>query len=214
MSPRLSGKARRTVSLFRHIGASCFRILTGWFVGCAIAIPFGILAGRLKWVRAVLDPFIEFFRFIPPIAFVTLFMIWFGLGEVSKVGLIVYTAFFTTFLSTMAGAMGVEIERIRAAQCLGASPRQVFFRVIVPGTVPHIVTGVRLSLGLAFMTVVAAEFIAAESGVGYLIFSARLFAQTDFVFLGILVLGVMGFVANSILKRLLARIAYRYDVNL
>ncbi|MBK8738266.1 MAG: ABC transporter permease [Betaproteobacteria bacterium] len=207
-------KSAKDGSLFRHIGASYFRILTGWFVGCVIAIPFGILAGRLKWVRAVLDPFIEFFRFIPPIAFVTLFMIWFGLGEVSKVGLIVYTAFFTTFLSTMAGAMGVEIERIRAAQCLGASPRQVFFRVIVPGTVPHIVTGVRLSLGLAFMTVVAAEFIAAESGVGYLIFSARLFAQTDFVFLGILVLGVMGFVANSILKRLLARIAYRYDVNL
>jgi NitT/TauT family transport system permease protein len=207
-------KSAQDGSLFRHIGASYFRILSGWFIGCALAIPLGIVAGRLKWVRAVLDPYVEFFRFIPPIAFVTLFMIWFGLGELSKVGLIVYTAFFTTFLSTMAGAAGVETERIRAAQCLGATPAQVFFRVIVPGTVPHIVTGIRLSLGLSFMTVVAAEFIAAESGVGYLIFSSRLFAQTDYVFLGILVLGAMGFVANSILKRLLARIAYRYDVNL
>lgn len=201
-------------SIFRHIGASYFRILTGWFIGCAIAIPFGILAGRQKWVRAVLDPYIEFFRYIPPIAFITLFMIWFGLGELSKVGLIVYTAFFTTFISTMAGAAGVEIERIRAAQCLGASSAQVFFRVVVPGTVPHIVTGVRLSLGLAFMTVVAAEFIAAESGVGYLIFSSRLFAQTDYVFLGIILLGIMGFVANAILKALLNRVAYRYDINL
>jgi ABC-type nitrate/sulfonate/bicarbonate transport system permease component len=201
-------------SLFRHIGASYFRILTGWAIGCAIAVPFGILAGRLKWVRAVLDPYVEFFRFIPPIAFITLFMIWFGLGELSKVALIVYTAFFTTFLATLAGAMGVEQERIRAAQCLGATPAQVFFRVIVPGTVPHIVTGVRLSLGLSFMTVIAAEFIAAQTGVGYLIFSARLFAQTEYVFLGILLLGLMGFAANWVLKKILSRIAYRYDVKL
>jgi NitT/TauT family transport system permease protein len=86
--------------------------------------------------------------------------------------------------------------------------------VIVPGTVPHIVTGIRLSLGLSFMTVVAAEFIAADTGVGYLIFSSRLFARTDYVFLGILLLGMMGFAANWVLKLLLSRIAYRYDVKL
>jgi ABC-type nitrate/sulfonate/bicarbonate transport system permease component len=207
-------KSAEDGSLFRHIGASYFRILAGWAIGCTIAVPFGILAGRIRWVRSVLDPYIEFFRFIPPIAFVTLFMIWFGLGEISKIALIVYTAFFTTFLSTMAGAMSVEVERIRAAQCLGASRAQVFFRVIVPGTVPHIVTGVRLALGLAFMTVIAAEFIAAQSGVGFLIFNSRLFAQTDYVFVGIITLGVMGFAANAVLKLLLARIAYRYDVKL
>jgi ABC-type nitrate/sulfonate/bicarbonate transport system permease component len=211
---RAAWKSASDGSLFLHIGASYFRILTGWVIGCAIAVPFGILAGRLKWVRAVLDPYIEFFRFIPPIAFITLFMIWFGLGEVSKVALIVYTAFFTTFLATLAGALSVEQERIRAAQCLGATPAQVFFRVIVPGTVPHIVTGVRLSLGLSFMTVIAAEFIAAQTGVGYMIFSARLFAQTEYVFLGILLLGLMGFVANWVLKKILSRIAYRYDVKL
>jgi NitT/TauT family transport system permease protein len=207
-------KSAQDGTLFRHIGISYFRILGGWAIGCAIAVPFGILAGRIRWVRAVLDPYIEFFRFIPPIAFVTLFMIWFGLGEVSKIALIVYTAFFTTFLATMAGAMSVEIERIRAAQCLGASRSQVFFRVIVPGTVPQIVTGVRLALGLSFMTVVAAEFIAAQSGVGFLIFNSRLFAQTDYVFVGIITLGAMGFAANAVLKRLLGRIAYRYDVKL
>lgn len=211
---RAAWKSASDGSLFLHIGASYFRILAGWAIGCAVAIPFGIVAGRSSWVRAILEPYIEFFRFIPPIAFVTLFMIWFGLGEVSKVLLIVYTAFFTTFLATLAGAMGVEQERIRAAQCLGATPRQVFFRVIVPGTVPHIVTGVRLSLGLSFMTVIAAEFIAAQTGVGYMIFSARLFAQTDYVFLGIIVLGCMGFAANWVLRKLLSRIAYRYDVRM
>lgn len=211
---RAGWKSASDGSLLRHIGASYFRILSGWAIGCALAIPFGIVAGRSKWVRAILEPYIEFFRFIPPIAFVTLFMIWFGLGEASKVLLIVYTAFFTTFLATLAGAMSVEQERIRAAQCLGATPAQVFFRVIVPGTVPHIVTGVRLSLGLAFMTVIAAEFIAAQTGVGYMIFSARLFAQTEYVFLGIIVLGCMGFFANWVLRKLLSRIAYRYDVKM
>jgi NitT/TauT family transport system permease protein len=211
---RAGWKSASDGTLFLHIGASYFRILAGWAIGCAVAIPFGIVAGRSTWVRAILEPYIEFFRFIPPIAFVTLFMIWFGLGEVSKIALIVYTAFFTTFLATLAGAMSVEQERIRAAQCLGATPKQVFFRVIVPGTVPHIVTGVRLSLGLSFITDIAAEFIAAQTGVGYLIFSARLFAQTDYVFLGIIVLGCMGYAANWVLRKLLSRIAYRYDVKM
>lgn len=201
-------------TLFSHIGASYFRILSGWAIGCAVAVPFGILSGRLRLVRMLLDPYVEFFRFIPPIAFVTLFMIWFGLGELSKVTLIVYTAFFMTFLSTMTGAMSVETERIRAAQCLGATPGQVFFKVVVPATVPHIVTGMRLALGLAFMTVIAAEFIAAESGIGFLIFNSRLFAQTDNVFVGIITLGCMGFAANWVLKKIVSRIAYRYDVKL
>jgi len=201
-------------SLFTHIGASYFRILLGWAIGCALAVPFAILAGRVPLVRLVLDPYIEFFRFIPPIAFITLFMIWLGLGELSKVSLIVYTAFFTTFLNTMAGAMSVEKERIRAAQCLGATRLQVFFKVIVPATIPYIVTGIRLALGLAFMTVVAAEFIAAEAGIGFLIFNSRLFAQTDNVFVGIITLGLMGFTANWLLKVILSRIAYRYDVKL
>ncbi len=201
-------------SLISHVGASYYRILVGWAVGSAIAVPVAVLAGRVPLVRMLLDPYIEFFRFIPPIAFVTLFMIWFGLGELSKITLIVYTAFFTTFLSTMAGAMSVETERIRAAQCLGATPRQVFFKVIVPATVPHIITGVRLALGLAFMTVIAAEFIAAQTGIGYLIFNSRLFAQTDNVFVGIITLGLMGFAANWLLKTIASRIVYRYDVKL
>lgn len=201
-------------SLLSHVGASYYRILVGWAIGSLVAVPFAILAGRVPLVRMLLDPYIEFFRFIPPIAFVTLFMIWFGLGELSKITLIVYTAFFTTFVSTMAGAMSVETERIRAAQCLGASSRQIFFKVVVPATVPHIITGVRLALGLAFMTVIAAEFIAAQTGIGYLIFNSRLFAQTDNVFVGIITLGLMGFSANWVLKALVSRIAYRYDVKL
>jgi NitT/TauT family transport system permease protein len=200
--------------LIEGIAVSYFRILAGWLIGCAVAVPLGLLAGRNRIVRIVLEPYVEFFRFIPPIAFITLFMIWFGLGETSKVMLIIYTTLFVTFLNTMAGAMAVDREKIRAAQCLGANSRQIFRHVIVPATIPHIVTGIRLAMGNAFMTVIAAEFIAAEAGIGHMIFSSRLFAQTEYVFLGIIVLGAMGFCANWLLRLLVQRIAYRYSVHL
>lgn len=199
-------------TLIEHVAVSYFRILAGWIIGCALAVPLGMVAGRSRTVRTILEPYIEFFRYIPPIAFITLFLIWFGLGELSKVLLIVYTAFFVTFISTLAGAMAVEKEKVRAAQCLGASRVQVFWHVIVPATMPAAITGIRMALGNAFMTVIAAEFVAAQSGIGFLIFSSRLFAQTDYVFAGILTLGVMGFVANIALRRVLRTIAYRYGI--
>lgn len=199
-------------TLFEHVAMSYYRILVGWMIGCALAIPLGLLAGRSRAVRALVEPYIEFFRFIPPIAFITLFLIWFGLGEMSKILLIVYTSLFVAFINTLAGAMAVDIEKIRAAQCMGATPRQTFVHVVVPATVPHIVTGIRLALGNAFMTVVAAELVAAQSGVGHLIWNSRLFAQTDFVFVGIITLGLMGFFANWALRLLTARIAYRYNI--
>jgi NitT/TauT family transport system permease protein len=199
-------------SLAEHVLMSYFRILVGWAIGCALAIPLGLLAGRSRLVRAVLEPYLEFFRFIPPIAFITLFLIWFGLGEISKILLIVYTSLFVAFINTLAGAMAVDIEKIRAAQCMGATSRQTFVYVVVPATVPHIVTGVRLALGNAFMTVVAAELVAAQSGVGHLIWNSRLFAQTDFVFVGIITLGLMGFTANWALRLITARVAYRYNI--
>lgn len=199
-------------SLIEHVLMSYWRILVGWAIGCGLAIPFGLLAGRNASVRAILEPYIEFFRFIPPIAFITLFLIWFGLGETSKILLIVYTSLFVAFINTIAGAMAVDIEKVRAAECLGSTGRQTFLHVVVPATVPHIVTGVRLALGNAFMTVVAAELVAAQSGVGHLIWNSRLFAQTDFVFVGIITLGLMGFFANWALRLATARIAYRYNI--
>lgn len=204
----------RDGSLPMNVGASYLRILAGWIIGCAIAIPLGLLAGRSALTRMLIEPYIEFFRFIPPIAFIGLFLIWFGLGEVSKVLLIVYTTLFVTFVNTLAGAMAVEPEKIRAAQCLGASRRQIFSHVVVPATVPYIVTGLRLAMSNAFMTVIAAELVAAQSGVGHMIWNSRLFAQTDYVFVGIITLGLMGFAANWALSKILTRVAYRYAIHL
>lgn len=201
-------------TIFQHVGWSYFRILTGWVAGCAIGIPLGILAGRSAFLRRMVEPYIDFFRFIPPIAFLTVSLIWFGLGETSKIVLIIYTTLFIVFLNTMTGAMSVEKEKIRAAHCLGATGRQVFRYVIIPATVPYIITGVRLAMGNSFMTVVAAEMLAAQSGVGFLIFNSRLFAQTDYVFSGIISLGIMGSVADLLLRKVVGLVAYRYDIKL
>jgi NitT/TauT family transport system permease protein len=199
-------------SLIWDILISYFRILLGWAIGCIHAMPPGMLAGQSKWARAIIEPYVEFFRYIPPIAFITLFLIWFGLGELSKVLLIVYSSFFATSTATMAGSTAVDIEKIRTAQCMSAGRAQVFWHVFIPATMPATITGIRVALGAAFMTVIAAEFVAADSGIGYKIFSARLFALTNLVFAGLIVLGLMGYVANRVLRLVLSFFAYRYNL--
>ncbi|MGJ8720341.1 MAG: ABC transporter permease [Salinibacterium amurskyense] len=198
--------------LLANIQISYFRVLVGWALGFALAVPLGILAGRSKLARVMLEPFTNFFRFIPPIAFITLFLIWLGLGESSKIALIAYATFFVMFLSTTAGVQRLPVERSRAAECMGASKSRVLSSIVLPGIVPDIVTAGRVAMGNAFMTVVAAELVAAESGVGFMIMSARLFARTDIVFVGIVALGLMGLVTDLVFRLIARRIAYRYDL--
>ncbi|MEO8410885.1 MAG: ABC transporter permease [Propionivibrio sp.] len=186
------------------VAISYFRILTGWAVGCAAAIPLALAAGRIKAVRQMSEPFFNFFRFVPPIAFLGVAILWFGIGEGSKVAIIIYTSLFTVFMNTMAGAASIDESPSRAALCLGATRRQVLWRVVLPATVPAILVGMRVGMGFSFMTVVAAEMIAANEGVGFLIYNARLFLKTANAFAGIFTLGVMGLVADWIF-RLIAR---------
>lgn len=199
-------------SLVDNVTISYFRVLSGWAIGAAIAIPVGLVAGRTSIVRTVLAPYIHFFRFIPPIAFVTLALIYFGTGEVSKVSLVIYTTTFVVLLNTLDGAQSVSLEKIRAAQSLGASRLKVMTTVVIPASVPDIVTGMRIGMGNAFMTVVAAELVAAESGVGFMIFNARVLLRTDLVFVGIITLGVMGFVADAVFRQTIQRATYRYGI--
>jgi len=138
--------------LYNGIVASFTRILTGYVIGSAIGIPLGLLMGRSQLVRRLMDPYVEFFRFIPPIAFVTLAIIWFGLGETSKVVLIVYTTLFMVAINTMIGVLSVEPDKIFAARCLGASERQMFLFVTIPASIPHIVLGMKIAMGNSFMT--------------------------------------------------------------
>jgi NitT/TauT family transport system permease protein len=207
------GELINTHVLSNAMGISFLRIGSGWLLGGLVGIPLGLLMGRVRIIREFATPYIEFFRFIPPIAFVSLFLIWFGSGETSRILLIVYSTIFIVVLNTMAGAMAVKDGVIRAARCLGTSEAQLLLRVIVPSTVPYMITGMRLAMGSSFMTIVSAEMISANSGIGYIIWSSRNYMLTDQIFVAIVVLGLMGFVAdrsvNLTAKHLLRK--YRYE---
>ena len=190
------------------------RIIVGFVIGTAIGIPLGLLMGISPFVRTFLDPYVEFFRFIPPIAFVTLAVIWFGLGETSKIVLIVYTTLFMVAINTMIGVLSMDPDKRFAALCLGASKSQVFFHVTIPAVIPNIVTGMKIAMGNSFMTVVSAEMVAARSGIGFLIFNSRLFLLTEWIFVGIITLGIMGFIADRLLRIFVSTFLKHYDVKM
>lgn len=200
-------------TLWNSILASSGRILAGWMAGVAVGIPLGILMGYFRPVRQFFDPYIEFFRFIPPIAFVTLAVIWLGPGELSKVALIFYTTVFIVTLNAVAGAQAVSELRLRAAASLGAGPLTILRTVIVPSTVPYMVTGARIAMGNSFLTIVSAEIVAAEEGLGALIWNARNYSRTEWVFAGILTLGCLGFLFDRVLRFAAGRLLKSYGVS-
>jgi ABC-type nitrate/sulfonate/bicarbonate transport system permease component len=199
-------------TLLESIVASSARILAGWGLGLVVGIPVGILMGHFRFVRRLLDPYIEFFRFIPPIAFVTLAVIWLGPGEASKVALIFYTTVFIVTINTIAGVVGVSELRLRAAASLGAGPLQTLLTVVVPSTVPYMVTGARIAMGNSFLTIVSAEIVAARTGLGSLIWTARNYGRTEWVFVGIITLGLLGFLFDRIVRLVTKLLLRRYGV--
>ncbi|MGG2994819.1 ABC transporter permease [Paenibacillus macerans] len=202
----------RDGSLPKYIGISFYRVFSGWTLGSLIAIPLGILIGKVDFIRRFAEPLLNFIRFIPPIAFITLFLVWFGIGEQSKIALILYATLFIVIMNTLTGVLAVEEDKIRAARSMGASEWQIVRHVIVPATAPYIFTGVRLAMGTSYMAIVGAEMIAANEGVGYLIWNSRLFFRTDWIFVGLLSLGLMGFATDRLFGWFGRRVLWRYGV--
>jgi NitT/TauT family transport system permease protein len=215
-SPRLTlqavGELWEDGTLIQSIGASLARIMAGWSLGLVIGIPVGIVMGYFSFVRRLLDPYVEFFRFIPPIAFVTLAVIWLGPGEASKVALILYTTIFIVMINTIAGVLSVSELRLRAAATLGANRLQTLLTVIFPSTVPYMVTGARLAMGNSFLTIVSAEIVAAQVGLGSMIWTSRNYGKTEWVFVGIIALGLLGYTCDRIVRVVVKRLLQRYGV--
>ncbi|PLP93056.1 taurine ABC transporter permease [Pseudomonas sp. FFUP_PS_473] len=189
-------------TLWQHLGASLGRI--GLALGAAIvsAIPIGIAIGHNRIARGILDPLIEFYRPIPPLAYLPLIVIWCGIGELSKVLLIYLAIFAPIAIATATGVRTVDPTKLRAAQSLGATRAQLIRHVILPSALPDILTGVRIGLGVGWSTLVAAELIAATSGLGFMVQSAAQFLVTDVVVLGILVIALIAFALEMSLRAL------------
>lgn len=178
-------------SLAQHLGASLSRVLLALLAALLTAIPTGMLIGLNRTARAALDPLIEFYRPIPPLAYLPLMVIWFGIGETSKVLLIYLAIFAPLVIATASGVRHLDPSRLQAAQSLGASRIQQLRFVILPGALPDILTGTRIALGAGWSTLVAAELIAATRGLGFMVQSAAQFLVTDVVIAGILLIALI-----------------------
>ena len=180
-------------TLAQHLAASLARIGAALIAAVAIGVPVGLAMGLSRTARGIFDPLIEFYRPIPPLAYLPLVIIWFGIGEVAKTLLIYLAAFAPIAIATAAGVRGVPESRLNAARSLGATRLQLVIHVVLPNTLPDILTGIRIGLGTGWSTLVAAELVAATRGLGFMIQSASQFLVTDVVVMGILVIAVVAF---------------------
>ena len=182
--------------LFSHLTASIWRALLGFVFGSVVGVILGIATARLPVFRYMSDPLLQMFRAIPSIAFVPLAIFWFGIGETSKVFLIAWGVFFPVWINTFLGVRDFNPLLIRAAATLGAGGLRMLWNVVLPGALPLIIAGLRISLAVALVLLVAAELAGATAGVGYFIqISAQVF-RVDQMFVGLLTLGILGFCAD------------------
>jgi ABC-type nitrate/sulfonate/bicarbonate transport system permease component len=184
--------------LFVDVTASLHRIAIGFAAGSVLGMVLGVLMGSFRIVRVVFDPYVQFFRSLPALAWIPAAMVWLGTGEESKIALLIYTTVFVVALNTTIGVLSVPANQLRAARCFGAGPWQMFYMVKAPATVAYMLTGMRLAMGNCFSTIIAAELLAPKDGLGYLIFSSRTWMQTEFAFVGIVILGLLGLLVDLI----------------
>lgn len=185
-----------------HWLASTLRVLAGVTVGVVLAIPVGFLLGWFPPVRRVMTPVLNFFRALPPIALIPLMIIYFGIGETAKVLVLIYSAFFTAVIVLYEGISSIPAIYLNVANTLGATQRELFVRVVIPLALPHILTATRVALGVSWMTLVAAELVSAQQGLGSMIQLAASYFQLDIIYLGLLLIGATAMLMDFLLVRL------------
>jgi taurine transport system permease protein len=186
--------------LWEHLAISLQRVTIAFFLALIIAVPLGMLVAASRTLETIVDPFVNFYRPLPPLAYYTLLVIWFGIGEMSKVLLLLLAAFPPLFIATVGGVRGVRRERIDAARSLGARGLKTLRYVVFPSILPDIFTGMRVAVGFTYTTLVAAEMVAARTGIGWLVLDASRFLQTAYVLMGIIVMGVTGILLDALVK--------------
>ena len=183
-----------------HVLVSTLRVFGAFALACLIGIPLGLAMGVSPLIRGIFDPPIEFYRPIPPLAYLPLMIIWFGIGEMSKVLLIFLSVFAPVALGARSGVKSAAIEQIHAAYSFGASRWQVLRHVILPSALPEILTAMRIGIGFGWTTLVAAEMVAATEGLGYMVLSASQFLQTSTVVMGIFVIAIIAYSFDLLMR--------------
>ena len=194
--------------LYEHMGISLFRTLSGFIAGAVVGVPLGLLSGYSRRAGAMVSPIMAFIRPIPPIAFIPMAVLYFGLGEVGKIVLIFFVSFNYVQTNAHAGAANFPIAYRRAAQSLGLTRWQTFTRIVLPGALPQIFTGLKVAIALSWAVVVAAELVGAQSGLGFMISDAALLFRIPEVFIGIALIGIIGLLLNLSLNWVEGRVVH------
>jgi ABC-type nitrate/sulfonate/bicarbonate transport system permease component len=195
--------------IFRHTGISLARVVSAWLLSAAIAIPLGLAMGRSVRLERLVDPLVELFRPISPLAWIPLAILWFGIGEAGKVFIVFIGTFFPMLLATVAGVKGIDPVLVHAGQVLGCGDRLTLFRkVILPASLPSIVVGLRIAFGTGWAAIIAAELVAARSGLGYLIANGMEILRADLVLVGMVVIGILGVCFDAFFRFLNRRLAW------
>jgi NitT/TauT family transport system permease protein len=182
------------------------RVLIGVAVGCALAVPVGFALAWYRTLRAMFDPLVSFFRALPPIALIPLVIVYLGIGESARLAILIYAAFFSAVVVIYEGVAATDEIYVRAARSMGASEFEVFRRVVLPLTVPQILVAVRVALGVCWATLVAAELIAAQRGLGATIQNSANFFQIDMIYGGVILIGLSALVMDRLLAVLMRRL--------
>ena len=201
----LSGTANDK-PLWEHFAASMFRVFSAFALACVTAVPVGIAMGMSRIARGIFDPPIEFYRPLPPLAYLPLIIIWFGIDELPKVLLIYLSCFAPLALAARSGMKSAAQEQINAAYSMGASYGQVIWHVILPSALPEILVGMRIAIGFGWTTLVAAEMVAANVGLGQMVLNASNFLRTDIVIMGIIVIGVVAYLFDLLMRAVERRV--------
>lgn len=187
-------------SLIFHIGESMYRLVLALVLAIVTAIPLGMLSGFSKPIRAAIDPIVEFYRPLPPLAYYTLLVIWLGIENPSKIALLYLGAFAPLYIAAVSGVQRIPRDRVNASLSLGASSWQVFTYVIFPSCLPDLFTGLRTAIGFTYTTLVAAEMVAAVSGIGWMVLDASKFLRSDQIFVGIIIMGIIAIAIDACIR--------------
>jgi len=198
--------------IFEYIGITLYRVLVGWAIGVVIGITIGWLIGQVNLFKRIVDPYTNFFRFIPPIIWVTMFIIWFGYTETMRFSLVAYATLVICTIHGTAGMVNIPEEKIRAALNVGVKGWELFWRVKIPAALPEAFTGMRVAMSSSFMTIVAVEMLTASSGLGYLAWLSKMYFRLDYVFDAIILLGLSGLLVDTIFKKIVVKIFSKYGV--
>ena len=182
----------RNYTLLEHLSASLGRLLTALLAAIVVGVPLGLYSGYNDKVKAILDPIIEFYRPLPPLAYYTILILWLGIDNSSKIVLLFLASFAPIYIACVSAVQKVKQDYIKSAYVVGASKKQVFFHVIFPACLPDIFIGLRTGLGVAYTTLVSSEMVAAKSGIGWMVLDASRYLRSDIIFLGIIIMGITG----------------------